>query len=191
MKSKIINKNLFSILPMSKEEMGTEGSKLTICYSFIDTAHGEMLVASTTKGVCYLAFVTDDQEKVMRELKQLFAEANFKAEADLFQRNVLAVLSNSKTAIEIPLHVKGTDFQLEVWNELLNIPFGETVSYREVAAAIQKPKACRAVGTAIGSNPVSVLIPCHRVLRTDGTLGGYHWGLDCKKRLLEYEKKDI
>ena len=89
----------------------------------------------------------------------------------------------------VPLHLKGTEFQLRVWKELLNIPFGETTTYKDIAAALQTPKAFRAVGSAIGENPVSVLIPCHRVLRTDGALGGYHWGLERKVRLLEWEKQ--
>ena len=88
----------------------------------------------------------------------------------------------------LPLHPKGTEFQLSVWKELLNIPLGGITSYGKIAQKLQKPNACRAVGSAVGDNPVSVLIPCHRVLRTDGGLGGYHWGLERKVKLLEWEK---
>ena len=109
---------------------------------------------------------------------------------DEYQRKALAALSADEENVEtVPLHLKGTEFQLRVWKELLNIPFGETTTYKDIAAALQTPKAFRAVGSAIGENPVSVLIPCHRVLRTDGALGGYHWGLERKVRLLEWEKQ--
>ena len=89
---------------------------------------------------------------------------------------------------EIVLHLYGTDFQIDVWRVLLEIPFGKTSTYSEIAMAINNPRALRAVGTAIGRNPVAILVPCHRVLRTDGGIGGYYWGIEKKKKLLEWEK---
>ena len=88
---------------------------------------------------------------------------------------------------EIVLHLYGTDFQIEVWKALLEIPFGKTSTYSDIAKAINNPRALRAVGTAIGRNPVAILVPCHRVLRSDGGIGGYYWGIEKKKILLEWE----
>ena len=105
------------------------------------------------------------------------------------ERQLDEFFAGQRREFDMPLLFVGTDFQKTVWNELLKIPFGETATYGEIAAALQNPKAYRAVGTAIGDNPVAVLIPCHRVLRTDGTLGGYHWGLEHKVQLLEWEKQ--
>ena len=89
---------------------------------------------------------------------------------------------------EIVLHLHGTDFQIQVWKALLEIPFGKTSTYSDIAIAIKNPQALRAVGTAIGRNPVAVIIPCHRVLRSDGGIGGYYWGIEKKKMLLEWEQ---
>lgn len=190
MKRERINGNFLLVEPMKAEEMGKDGCKLAIRYSFVDTMYGGMLIASTSKGVCYLAFVTNGQEAVLKELKQLFPRATYISGTDAFQEKAKAALTMEDKVIEtVPLHLKGTDFQLSVWNELLKIPVGEVTSYGKIASALQKPKAYRAVGTAIGDNPVSVLIPCHRVLRTDGALGGYHWGIEKKVLLLEQEKQ--
>lgn len=163
---------------------------VTVEYSFAETFLGEMLVASTPKGVCYMAFVTGNRDVSLIEMVGRFPGAHFEERTDEYQRKALAALSADEENVEtVPLHLKGTEFQLRVWKELLNIPFGETTTYKDIAAALQTPKAFRAVGSAIGENPVSVLIPCHRVLRTDGALGGYHWGLERKVRLLEWEKQ--
>lgn len=190
MKKGHVNGNFFTVEPMKQEEMGKGGCLLTIRYSFVNTVFGEMLIASTTKGVCYLAFVTNGQEAVMEELKHLFPRATYEVGTDASQEKAIIALSMDCEKSEgVLLHLKGTDFQLNVWAELLKIPVGGVTSYGKIAAALLKPKACRAVGTAVGDNPVSVLIPCHRVLRTDGALGGYHWGLDRKIQLLEYEKE--
>ncbi|MCD8184868.1 MAG: methylated-DNA--[protein]-cysteine S-methyltransferase [Bacteroides sp.] len=151
---------------------------------------GEMLIGSTSQGVYYLAFVTEGRQAVLDEMTENFPGASFEEGTDETQQKALAALSMDKENIEIaPLHLKGSNFQLSVWKELLKIPLGETTTYAKIAAALQNPKACRAVGSAIGDNPVSVLIPCHRVVRTDGALGGYHWGLERKTLLLEWEKQ--
>ena len=174
MKQERLNSRFLKVLPMSAEESGNGGRNLSIAYSFTETPFGEILMASTSKGICYLAFVTESRDAVLDELQQ---------------KTVNAVLSIDKENIDVlPLHLKGTEFQLSVWKELLNIPLGGITSYGKIAQKLQKPNACRAVGSAVGDNPVSVLIPCHRVLRTDGGLGGYHWGLERKVKLLEWEK---
>lgn len=187
MRKGVMNGSFLSVEAMTPDEVQKGGYHLTIRYSFAETACGEMLVASTSKGVCYLAFVTDGQETALAELKHLFPRATYEMGTDAFQEKALLALDGKVDGL-VPLHLKGTDFQLSVWNELLKIPMGSVTCYGKIAAALQKPKACRAVGTAVGDNPVSVLIPCHRVLRTDGALGGYHWGLERKIRLLDREK---
>lgn len=190
MKKGCVNECFITVEPMKLEEMGKGGGLLTIRYTFVNTIFGEMLIASTAKGVCYLAFVVNGQEAVMAELKHRFPCATYEMGTDAFQEKaIIALAMDCNKPEDVLLHLKGTDFQLSVWAELLKIPIGGVTSYGKVAAALQKPKACRAVGTAVGDNPVSVLIPCHRVLRTDGALGGYHWGLDYKIQLLDYEKQ--
>lgn len=187
MRKGVMNGSFLSVEAMTPDEVQKGGYHLTIRYSFVETACGEMLVASTSKGVCYLAFVTAGHEAVLAELKHLFPRATYEMGTDAFQEKALLALDGKVDGL-VPLHLKGTDFQLSVWKELLKIPAGSVTSYGKIAEALQKPKACRAVGTAVGDNPVSVLIPCHRVLRTDGALGGYHWGLERKIRLLDREK---
>ena len=180
MKQERLNSRFLKVLPMSAEESGNGGRNLNIAYSFTETPFGEILMASTSKGICYLAFVTESRDAVLDELKHIFPHAAYREHRDeLQQKTVNAVLSIDKENIDVlPLHLKGTEFQLSVWKELLNIPLGGITSYGKIAQKLQKPNACRAVGSAVGDNPVSVLIPCHRVLRTDGGLGGYHWGLE-------------
>lgn len=189
MKQECLNSRFLRLLPMGAEESGSGGCKLSIAYSFVETLFGEMLVASTAKGVCYLAFVVESRDAVLLELKQLFPRASYGEGQDEWQQKAVeAVRATDKEEVDVvTLHLKGTVFQLNVWRELLNIPWGTITSYGNIAQKLHKPRACRAVGTAVGDNPVSVLIPCHRVLRADGTLGGYHWGLERKMRLLKWE----
>lgn len=193
MSRELLNSRFVRLLPMTDEEAGRGGCNLSISYSFADTPFGEVLVASTSKGICYLAFVTVHRDVALQELTHFFPRATFEQRTVGFHKQAIeafGTMDRRKTDM-IPLHLKGTDFQLSVWQELLSIPLGEITSYGKIAQKLNKPKACRAVGTAVGDNPVSVLIPCHRVLRTDGALGGYHWGLQRKVKLLEWENIHI
>ena len=157
----------------------------TIRWTIVDSALGRMLVAATSKGICRLTF--DDS---VASLQRLFPKAAI-VEDDGSMRElvegVLAAVERPAAAPDLPLDVAGTAFQEAVWRELRKIPAGETRSYAQIAAAIGNPGAVRAVGTANGDNHVAVLIPCHRVVRSDGSLGGYAGGLDRKRRLLEAE----
>ena len=157
----------------------------TIRWTVVDSALGPMLIAATAKGICRLTF--DDS---VDSLRRLFPNATLVeddgAMAELVQGALLAV-ERPAAAPELPLDVAGTAFQEAVWKELRKIPPGETRSYAQIAAAIGQPKAVRAVGTANGDNHVAVLIPCHRVIRSDGSLGGYAGGLDRKRKLLQAE----
>lgn len=162
------------------------GRGVTIRWAVVPTSLGPMLVAATEKGVCRLSF--NEGEDALRtrfpnaELAQGGAEF-----ADLLE-SVIAAVEQPGDAAHIPLDVKGTAFQEAVWQELRRIPPGETRSYAQIAAAVGKPGAVRAAGSANGANNVAVLIPCHRVVRSDGSLGGYAYGLEIKQRLLEREK---
>lgn len=172
---------------MTPGEYKAGGQGLLINYSFAETPFGEMLVASTTKGVCYMAF-SDDHERVLNELTRLFPFARFEKYPDEFQQQALAVFTMDwKNMKEVKLHLRGTDFQLKVWETLLKIPMGGLTTYGEIADYLENPMASRAVGTAVGDNPVAFLIPCHRVIRSTGALGGYHWGLTRKTAMIGWE----
>ncbi len=172
---------------MTPAEYKNAGKNLHINYSFAESPFGNIIVASTPKGICYMAF-EEDEEKALNNLKNKFANASFQRKLDLTQQNALFIFQNdwSKLA-EIKLHLKGTDFQLKVWETLLKIPMGKLATYGTIAAQIGKPSACRAVGTAIGSNPVAFLIPCHRVIQSSGAIGGYMWGNTRKSAIIGWE----
>ena len=146
-----------------------------------------MLVAATDKGVCRLSFNEGIEVLEARFPNAYLAQGDAKFAALL--TDVIAAVEAPGDFAHIPLDVKGTAFQEAVWRELQRIPKGETRTYAELAAAVGKPKAVRAAGSANGANHVSVLIPCHRVIRTGGGLGGYAWGLEIKRKLLEKEAK--
>lgn len=162
------------------------GRGVTINWAIIATSLGPMLLAATRKGVCRLSFAEGREELAARfPNADLFeGEAGFSALA----KQVIDAVEQPASAPDIPLDVKGTVFQEAVWRELRKIPPGETRSYGQIAAAVGKPKAVRATGSANGANCVAVLIPCHRVVRSDGSLGGYAYGAKIKQKLLEKEK---
>ena len=158
----------------------------TIRWTHFDSPLGTMLIAATAKGICRLTF--DDSEA---SLRWLFPKATIVEDAGGLRELIegaLEAIERPLAAHELPIDVAGTAFQEAVWRELRKIPVGETRSYAEIATAIGQPKAVRAVGSANGDNHVAVLIPCHRVIRSDGSLGGYAGGLDRKRKLLSNEQ---
>lgn len=172
---------------MTPAEYKNGGESLQINYDFADSIFGSMLVASTTKGVCYMAFVNHDTE-AFDLLKAQFPNAKFVQKSDELQQKALRILqTDNQNFSEIKLHLKGTDFQLKVWESLLKIPMGELTTYGTIAKTIGNDKATRAVGTAIGSNPVAFLIPCHRVIQSSGNFGGYMWGITRKTAIIGWE----
>ncbi|MEQ1734116.1 MAG: methylated-DNA--[protein]-cysteine S-methyltransferase [Bacteroidia bacterium] len=176
--------------PMTASELKNRGENLSINYSFNTTLFGNVLIASTTVGICYIAFFDDDEATALSLLKLQFTTAHC-APVDtnaLHERAVQAINANTVNSTTlITLHVKATPFQLNVWNTLLKIPVGNLCTYSTIAQYINSPKAHRAVGTAIGSNPIAVLIPCHRVVQGTGAMGGYMWGTIRKKTLIGVE----
>ena len=157
----------------------------TIRWTNFDSPLGPMLIAATSKGICRLTF-DDSEESLTRRFPNAAIVKDEGGLRDLVEGALVAIESPS-AARDLPIDVAGTAFQEAVWRELRKIPLGETRSYAEIAVAIGQPKAVRAVGTANGDNHVAVLIPCHRVIRSDGTLGGYAGGLDRKRKLLAAE----
>lgn len=162
------------------------GAGVTIRWAVVETTLGAMLVAATDKGVCRLSF-NEGPEALVRRFPRADLVEGGEAFAGLLAE-VIAAVEQPGDSRAIPLDVQGTAFQQAVWQELQRIPKGETRSYAQIAAAVGKPGAVRATGSANGANNVSVLIPCHRVVRTDGTLGGYAWGLEIKRELLRREQ---
>jgi AraC family transcriptional regulator of adaptative response/methylated-DNA-[protein]-cysteine methyltransferase len=178
---------------MTPGEFKNGGENLSINYSFAQTPFGKVIAAATQKGVCYIAFGEDEKESFSL-LKEKFPKSTFRKQKDSFQKRALALFTqNGKSVREIRLHLKGTDFQLKVWEALLKIPAGGLSTYGNIAARIKKPNAFRAVGTAVGDNPVSFLIPCHRVIQSSGVLGNYHWGPMRKTAMIGWEaaRKDV
>nr|MBA3525852.1 methylated-DNA--[protein]-cysteine S-methyltransferase [Sphingomonas sp.] len=161
------------------------GRGVTIRWTVADSALGPLLVAATAKGICRLTF-DEGEEALARHFPNSSLVKDDGSMGELVER-VLAAVGDPASVRELPLDVRGTAFQEAVWRELRNIPPGETRSYAEIAAAVGQPGAVRAVGTANGANPVAVLVPCHRVIRSDGSLGGYAGGLERKRKLLENE----
>jgi AraC family transcriptional regulator of adaptative response/methylated-DNA-[protein]-cysteine methyltransferase len=172
---------------MTPAEYKNSGKNLAIRYSFAQSTFGNIIVASTSKGICFMAFAEDEIAGLIA-LQQQFSNATFEQKSDDAQQNALAIFQNDwSTLSEIKLHLKGTDFQLKVWETLLKIPMGQLATYGTIAQKITKPNASRAVGTAIGSNPVAFLIPCHRVIQSTGTFGGYMWGNTRKTAIIGWE----
>jgi len=169
---------------MSPGEYARAGAGLTINWGIVDSPFGPAIAMATTKGLCGMGFINDDQDAAYADLADRWPDATF-------TRNDTAVTPWANAAFamsgETALHMIGAPFQVKVWEALLRIPSGHVTTYSEIATAIGNPKAVRAVGTAVGRNPVSWLIPCHRALRKSGALGGYHWGLPVKRAMLAYE----
>lgn len=176
---------------MSPAEYKNGGKSLNINYSFSESPFGKVIAASTEKGICYMAFETD-HHKALGDLQAKFPNASFFERKDDFQNNALSIFSKDWTELNtIKLHLKGTDFQLKVWESLLTIPMGKLSTYGNLADKIGNPNASRAVGTAIGSNPVAFLIPCHRVIQSTGKIGGYMWGSERKQLIIGWESSKI
>lgn len=172
---------------MTPGEFKNGGENLSINYSFAESPFGEILVASTSKGICYMAFA-ENKEHAFRELKATFPNARYLQVVDLIQQNALYVFTHDRNKLsQVKLHLKGTDFQLKVWQTLLRIPMGQLSTYGDIAEAINNPKASRAVGSAIGDNPVAFIIPCHRVIQSSGNVGQYHWGSTRKTAIIGWE----
>jgi len=168
------------------------GKGLKVIYGWHATPLGEMLVAETPRGVSYLGFVVDEEkDEAIRKMKKYLPDAEFREDSKATKKTAEAILAiwrgegDKRKKLALDLH--GTNLQIQVWQALLRIPLGETKTYGDIAAEIKKPKASRAVGNAVGYNPISLLIPCHRVIRSTGIIDNYGWGSPRKKLILAAE----
>lgn len=158
-----------------------------IAYDYYPTSRGEMLVASTCKGVCRVAFA-DDREEALDELRAEFRGATFEQRREECHKQLVRSIER-KSATNLTLYLQGTPFERKVWREVVRIPYGITASYADIAARTGYTKAYRSVGNAVGANPVAIVIPCHRIIHADGTLGDYNAGAEKKHTLLERERE--
>lgn len=175
---------------ISPGEYKTGGRGLSIFYGIHNTLFGRCLIATTTRGICQLHFLDSSEDAKPETIIQGFlpnAAIKFDLSATQYLCDRIFNPETLKPEKSLTLVVKGTNFQIQVWRALLKIPFGEIATYQTIAKAIDRPTAARAVGSAIGKNPIAYLIPCHRVIRASGELGGYRWGIDRKTALLGWE----
>jgi AraC family transcriptional regulator of adaptative response/methylated-DNA-[protein]-cysteine methyltransferase len=174
---------------MTPGEYARRGDGLTISYGWFDSPFGDMLALATERGICALAFGAETgREATEADLFSRWPKAGFSKAPNAMRHWVEAAIT---TKGEAKLLLSGSPLQLQVWEALLHIPSGYVTTYSDIARKIDRPKAVRAVGTAVGRNPVSWLIPCHRALRKSGALGGYHWGLPVKRALLARESVQL
>ncbi len=167
------------------------GAGARIDFSVAESPLGQLLVAATARGVCRV-MLGDTPRRLEDDLRREYPEAVIRRNDRMLSgqvRTMLAYLRGRAPHPELPLDVRATAFQWKVWQQLRAIPYGETRTYQEVARAIGAPRATRAVARACATNPVALLVPCHRVVRTDGTMGGYRWGIERKRALLAAERK--
>ncbi len=166
------------------------GQGAQIVSTVVETTMGQLLIATTSRGLCAVR-LGDSAEALQAELQNEFPRAEIHHDVTQLQpaiESLVQYLSGKNVALNLPLDIQATAFQWRVWQELQAIPYGETRSYTQIAEAIAQPKAVRAVASACAANPVALVIPCHRVIRGDGSLSGYRWGLERKAALLGQEQ---
>jgi AraC family transcriptional regulator of adaptative response/methylated-DNA-[protein]-cysteine methyltransferase len=177
---------MVSVEAMTPGEVKARGKGMTIKWGIQGTPFGKALVAVTPRGICGLSFA-ENPKKVLAEFKIQWPQAKWIENSTGTLKIIHQLFGTGARKREVKVLLKGTEFQIKVWEALLKIPAGFVQSYQDVAQAIQKPKASRAVGTAVGQNAVAYLIPCHRVIRETGILGDYRWGSSRKKAMLGWE----
>ncbi|EQA72397.1 bifunctional helix-turn-helix domain-containing protein/methylated-DNA--[protein]-cysteine S-methyltransferase [Leptospira noguchii] len=177
---------------MTPGEFKNGGENLKVRYSFQKSVFGNYLIASTEKGICNLFFYDIPKEQIVSELKEQWDRADIIEQTDENQNRVIRFFDNTLNGNEkIKLHLKGTEFQIKVWEALLKIPEGQLSSYSDIADWIGQENASRAVGTAIGKNPIGYLIPCHRVIKSTGGIGEYRWGSERKMAMIGWEASKV
>lgn len=179
------------VLGMTPRAFRDGGAEATIHFAVGECSLGSFLVARSKKGVCAILF-GDEPDALVRELQDRFPKAQLIGDDEGFEdivAKVVGLVEAPAKGIDLPLDIRGTAFQQRVWQALRKIPAGTTVTYAEIARRIGAPKAVRAVGAACGANPIGIAIPCHRVVRSDGGLAGYYWGVERKQKLIERERK--
>jgi len=177
------------VLGMTPAVVRAGGKGMTIRFAVAECSLGSILVAETDKGICAV-YLGDDPDRLARDLQDRYKNANFAPADKSFATRVaqvIAFVEAPRLGLRLPLDIRGTAFQQRVWDALTRVPAGTVATYAEIAQTIGAPRAVRAVAQACAANPVAVAIPCHRIVRTDGALSGYRWGVERKKALLERE----
>ncbi|MES2981833.1 MAG: methylated-DNA--[protein]-cysteine S-methyltransferase [Verrucomicrobiota bacterium] len=167
--------------------MKNEPAKIELEWGISETPFGKMLIARSLKGIAHLSFFETDEADSYQQLTHDWPTATLKRN-DRLAAELTRQIFQTRSKTPLKLDLNGTEFQLQVWKALLEIPSGKTSTYSQLAKRIGKPTAARAVGNAVGKNRIAYLVPCHRVIREDGTLGGFRWGTTCKSKLLAQEK---
>ncbi|MCT7591246.1 bifunctional helix-turn-helix domain-containing protein/methylated-DNA--[protein]-cysteine S-methyltransferase [Aliarcobacter butzleri] len=173
--------NLIGVTP---KEWREKGKDVQITYGFGQTPFGEALIGFTDKGICYLGFIDNNKKEIFQRFNELWENANLVFDEKLANEYLENIFIKNK---KYPLLVKGTNLQINVWKALLNLPNGIVATYSDIANYLDKPKAVRAVASAIRQNHIGYLIPCHRVIAKSGAMSGYRWGIERKKILIAYE----
>ncbi|MDD5542599.1 MAG: bifunctional DNA-binding transcriptional regulator/O6-methylguanine-DNA methyltransferase Ada [Acidobacteriia bacterium] len=180
-------------LGMTPKTYRRGGIGMKIEYSIVDSPLGRLLVGGTERGICAI-YMGNSDAHLISELRQEYPEAAIQEDRSRLKPAVMRVLEHvqgSQPNLNLPLDLQATAFQMKVWKKLQSIPYGSTRTYSQIARSLGRPSSSRAVARACATNPVSILIPCHRVIRRDGNLAGYRWGLPRKKQLLETEKAHV
>jgi len=180
--------HLVSLEAVTPGEFRSQGRGLVIEYGLHDTPFGGLFIATTHRGICWAAFTSASGESEAAELKSRWESATIRENAVSTKAVADSLFAPDRKRETIPLHVEGTNFQVRVWEALLKIPYAQVTSYAGVAEAIGNPGATRAVGTAIAQNPVAYIIPCHRVIRSEGVIGNYHWNPGRKGAMIGFER---
>jgi len=184
--------DLFTTLEaVTPQEYKQSGSGIRMEYGIHETPFGDALIGVTERGVSWLSFINTDEDPrfELEKMKEHWHNSVFHQDQDFTQEFVSKIFSRKETNTPEKIHllVKGTNFQIKVWEALLRLPLGNVTTYQDIATQIQNPKAVQAVGTAVGSNHIAYLIPCHRVIRKDGVLGEYRWNATRKKSIIGWE----
>lgn len=179
-----------TIKAITPDEYRSASRGWTMEYGFADTPFGQCFIATTPQGICALQFVDDNAEDILSDYQEEWHQAIHKQNDAMAKNIIWDIFSNtlSKRGESLTLHVKGTPFQIEVWEALLTIPIGKVVTYGELSQLMNRDKAVRAVASAIARNPVGLIIPCHRVIRSGGAIGQYHWGSKRKAEMIGWER---
>lgn len=182
-----LNETYFSIKKNSNPIINNKDIQIELSFEYFDSPFGRMLIVSSLEGICYLHFVRSEKKSI-EQLKWQFPRAQFMEQTNEWHKGVEQFISLNQTPENIiPLHIHGTPFQFQVWNHLLKIPFGALKTYGMIANELNNPMSSRAVGKAVGTNPIALIIPCHRVVPASGIIGHYLWGKEKKQAIIGWE----
>jgi AraC family transcriptional regulator of adaptative response/methylated-DNA-[protein]-cysteine methyltransferase len=184
------NERIERAILIIEKKSTARGDAIVIRYGFHPSPFGECFLAVTDKGICSIEFAgRSDEDKAVADIEKQWRHAQIVRDQKATKAYADKIFGGRARGPRLAVHVKGTDFQIKVWEALLRVPHGAVVSYETLAVSIGKPRAVRAVANAVARNPVAFLVPCHRVIRKSGDIGGYHWGSEKKRAILLWESR--